>query len=139
MNTARIAQAIQDTILKHNGVATKVTCPARVTVRTGFRFSCGAALAVGVYPMYVVEKATRGAVTYANHTPLRVLNSYTIERAIENAIETQKQLGSTVVCPKPVLQASGLTFTCLAKFKHGSTVFSVTQTDNLGHVRFVGR
>jgi hypothetical protein len=139
MNTAKDEQAIRATILSHNGVRTTVTCPKRVTVKSGYRFTCSAALAVGAYPMYVVEDNSHGAVTYANHAPLRVLDSYTIERAIESAIRHQRHLRSTAVCPKPILQAAGLTFTCTATFKDGSTVFSVTETDSDGHVSFVGR
>jgi hypothetical protein len=140
MGTTKVAKAIESTILSHNSVHTKVTCPTRVTAKTGFRFTCLAALAVGDYPMYVVVKSPHGVFTYSNHNPLRVLNSYTIERAIEDAIKHQKHLKSTVTCPKPILQSTGLTFTCTAKLqKGGQTIFSVTETDASGHVKFVGR
>jgi hypothetical protein len=138
MGTARIERAIGATILAQKGVHTTVTCPARVTVKSGYRFTCLAALTVGAYPMYVVEKA-HGAATYYNHTPLRVLDSYTIERAIESAVRHQRHLKSTVTCPKAILQTAGLTFVCTATYKHGSTAFDVTESDSNGHVTFVGR
>jgi hypothetical protein len=141
ISTAKVPPAIESTILSHNNVHTKVTCPRRVSAKAGFKFTCIAALAVGAYPMYVVVKSTHGAGAfgYANGTPLRILNSYTIERAIEDAIRHQRHLGSTAVCPRPVLQSTGLKFTCVATLeKGGHTVFSVTETDPNGHVRFVG-
>jgi hypothetical protein len=139
MGTTKVAQAIQATILSHNGVHTTVSCPKRVTVRSGYRFTCSAALAVGAYPMHVVENNSHGAVSYSNLTPLRVLDSYTIERAIESAIRHQRHLKSKVECPKPILQTAALSFTCTATLRDGSNVFGVTETDSYGHVTFVGR
>jgi hypothetical protein len=139
MATTKIETAIEQTILTQKGVHTTVTCPKRVTVKSGYRFTCLAALAVGAYPMYVLEQNTHGAVTFANRAPLRVLDSYTIERAIEDAIRHQKHLKARVVCPKPVLQAPALSFACTAAFKGGTTVFTVTETDSNGHVTFMGR
>jgi hypothetical protein len=139
MNTAKIERAIASTILAQKGVHTTVTCPKRVTVKSGYRFTCSAALAVGAYPMYVVEQNAHGAVNYSNRAPLRVLDTYTIDRAIEDAIRHQKHLKARVVCPKPVLQGAALRFRCTATFKGGSTVFDVTETDSDGHVTFVGR
>ena len=140
MGTTKVARAIESTILSDNKVHTKVTCPTRVTAKAGYRFTCLAALFVGAYPMHVVVKSAHGVFSYANHTPLRVLNSYTIERAIEDAIKRQRHVKSSVVCPKPVLQSSGLTFSCSATLtKGGKTVFLVTETDASGHVKFVGR
>jgi hypothetical protein len=139
MDTATVEQAIQTTILSQKGVHTIVSCPNRVTVKSGYRFTCSAALAVGAYPIYVVEDNTHGAVTYSNHTPLRLLDSYTIERAIESAIRHQRHLTATVACPKPILQTAALTFTCTARLDGRNTVFDVSETDSDGHVRFVGR
>jgi hypothetical protein len=139
MPTTNVARAIQDTILRQNGVRTKVACPSRVKAQSGYRFTCLAALAVGAYPMYVVEQNAHGAVTYVNRAPLRVLDSYTIERAIEHAIGRQKHLKARAICPNPVLQTPALSFTCKATFKGGSTLFSVTETDASGDVKFVGR
>jgi hypothetical protein len=138
MNTAEIERAIEATILARDGVHTTVTCPERVTVKSGYRFTCSAALAVGAYLMYVVEDNTRGSGTYSSHTPLRVLDSYTIERAIQSAIKHQRHLTASVVCPEPILQSAALSFSCSAALRGASTEFAVTETDSDGHVTIVG-
>ncbi len=134
-----IEHAIAQAILTQDAVRTTVSCPRNAPVQAGYRFRCTAKLAVGTYAMFVVEQDGKGRVAYANHTPLRTLDSPSVARAIQKAIKKQRHLKSTVHCPAPVLQAKGLAFTCTAKLAHSSTPFSVTETDNHGHVKFIGR
>jgi hypothetical protein len=134
-----IEHAIAKSILTQDAVKATVRCPRNAPVKAGYRFQCTARLAVGTYPMFVVEQNGKGGVAYANHTPLRTLDSQGVARAIQKAIEKQRHLRATVHCPTPILQAKGLAFTCTAKLAHGSTPFSVTETDSRGHVKFIGR
>jgi hypothetical protein len=138
MATGRVAAAIEQSILAQDFAQTHVTCPARVPVKAGYRFTCHAALPVGSYPMYVTEQGTHGETIYSDATPLRTLDTQTIERGIQAAIKKRRHVTSTVVCPGPVLQAAGLKFTCLATYRGGHTTFHVTETDGLGHVTSVG-
>ena len=136
LHTAKIAQAIEATILTQYGVQTTVTCPTTVPEKAGYHFACVAGLTVGAYPMNVIEHGTDGRVSYTGAAPLQVLNSKAIETAIAAAMR-KHHLKATVSCPQPVLQASGLSFACTATYKKGAAVFTVTETDGDGHVQFV--
>ena len=138
LSAGPIEHAIAQSILRQDAVKTTVTCPRNAPVQAGYRFRCTAKLAVGTYAMFVVEQDGKGRVAYANHTPLRTLDSHSVARAIQKAIKKQRHLKSTVHCPAPILQAKGLAFTCTAKVAHSSTPFSVTETDSRGHVKFIG-
>ncbi len=133
-----IRAAIEQSIVKERGLTTVVVCPPAEPRKTGLHFTCTARLNVGSYPVTVVELNTRGDVKYSNSSPLRVLNSRAVELAIQRAITKERHLGSTVTCPKEILQQKGLVFTCSAKTTHGVGTFTVTEVDNDGHVRFVG-
>lgn len=68
-----------------------------------------------------------------------ILNTETVERAIEQSVLTQRHLRANVTCPSGVHQQKGLTFNCTALLPHGArTTFRVTQTDDKGHVTYVG-
>ena len=114
---------------------TTVTCPTTVPERAGYHFACVAALTVGAYPMNVIEHGTDGRVSYGG-APLQILDSKAIETAIAATMRKHHHK-ATVSCPQPVLQASGLSFTCTATYKHGTAVFTVTETDGDGHVDIV--
>ena len=68
-----------------------------------------------------------------------ILNTEKVERAIEQSGLTQRNKRVNVTCPSGVHQQKGLTFTCMAVFKGGTTPFVVTQLDALGNVRYVAR
>ena len=136
---APVEHAIQASILAQRGIATTVSCPTNAPLRTGYRFVCTANVDVGGYPVTVTETNATGGVSYVNKTPLRVLDSASIESAIRLAVRHQRHLNATVNCPKLILQAKGLTFDCSVRTKHGLGAFSVTEIDEHGHVTFVGR
>jgi len=136
---APVEHAIQLSILKQRGIKTPVSCPANSPLKTGYRFQCNALLNVGAYPVTVIETNTAGGVSYVNKAPLRVLDSPAIESAIQLAVRHQRHLSATVSCPKLILEAKGLSFTCTIKTKRGLGKFSVTEVDEHGHVTFVGR
>jgi len=138
LNVAGVQRAIELSIHKEHGITTAVHCPAKVPVREGFRFTCKADLAVGVYPLNVVEVTKKGGVRYSSSVPLQVLDSHTVERAIQKAILKERHLHSTVSCPAPILQEKGLKFTCTATTKKGSGPFTVTEVNSIGGVTFVG-
>jgi hypothetical protein len=141
LHTARVARAIQSTILTDDGITTSVRCPGSVPQKAAYRFTCFAALAVGSYPMYVVEQGSHGSLVYSSHAPLRTLDSSRIERAIEAAVRRRRRRLRSVSasCPRPILQEPGLAFTCVATYRGGSTSFSVTETDARGDVSITGR
>ncbi|HEX4106803.1 MAG TPA: hypothetical protein VHX88_01635 [Solirubrobacteraceae bacterium] len=67
-----------------------------------------------------------------------VLVTSHIAVAIERAIISQRQFNAVVSCPPAVREHAGVTFGCMAQFRGGTTPFVVTQTDNSGHVTYVG-
>jgi Domain of unknown function (DUF4333) len=141
LDTARVETAVAASILAQRGLHTTVSCPSGIPVKTGYSFTCNAALDVGSYPVTVVVTNSKGHVRYENRAPLVALNSEKIEQAIAASIARQRHLSSTVTCPQEILQKAGLSFTCTAVVK-GSPKhypFDVTQVDNDGHVRYVGR
>ena len=127
LHTAAVSRAITRSILSERGIPATVACPPQVPVRTGHRFVCMARLAVGEYPVDVIETNGRGGVRYSNATPLRVLDIQRVELAIKEAVRKQRRLSATIVCPSPVLQQAGLVFTCTATTKKGAAPFVVTE------------
>jgi len=137
LDVAGIQTAIEQSIVKERGIATVVICPADVPRESGFHFTCTARLDVGSYSVSVIENAD-GGVRYSSATPLRVLDSRTVELAIQRAIFSRRHLVATVSCPREILQQKGLRFACRARTKQGVIVFTVTELDGDGHVRSVG-
>ena len=141
LDTARVERAVAASILAQRGLRTTVTCPSGIPVKTGYTFTCNAGLDVGSYPVTVVVTNSTGHVRYENRAPLVALNSEKIEQAIAASIAGQRHLSATVTCPQEVLQKAGISFNCSAVVKGSSKryPFVVTQVDNDGHVRYVGR
>jgi hypothetical protein len=72
-------------------------------------------------------------------TPARkVLNTEAVERAIEKSVKEQRHLTSNVTCPVNIEQKKGNDFSCYADVKGKRFEFKVTQTDDDGHVTYVG-
>ncbi len=71
--------------------------------------------------------------------PPTILNTEKVERAIEQSTLTQRRKRVNVTCPSGVHQVKGLTFTCTAVFKGGTTQFVVTELDGLGNVHYAAR
>jgi hypothetical protein len=67
-----------------------------------------------------------------------VLNTEQVERAIEKSIKEQRHLNSTVTCPVNIEQKKGTDFSCFAMVKGKRFEFRVTQTDDAGHVTYLG-
>ena len=110
-------------------------CPAHPPEQSGYRFACIARLAVGAYTVAVLETNARGKVSYTGSGPLRALDILSIEHAIAAAIGHGRRAPASVRCPSPVLQRSGLGFTCTARTRSGTVVrFTVSQDDGNGRV-----
>jgi hypothetical protein len=69
-------------------------------------------------------------------TSATILNTETVERAIEHSSQVQRNKAVHVSCPSGVHQKKGLVFDCVATGKGGSTRFVVTQLDNAGRVHY---
>lgn len=139
IKTTGYAKAIQKSVLDQHNQVVKVECPAEVKKKKGEAFTCNVKLEVGTYPVTVTMVDDKGAVKYGNSTPLTLLDTGQVQHAIGVEIRHQRHLGSKVSCPKQVLQKQGLTFFCTAKVQDGVTTrFKVQQTDDKGHVTFVG-
>jgi hypothetical protein len=67
-----------------------------------------------------------------------VLNTEEVERAIEKSVKEQRHLTSNVTCPVNIEQKKGNDFSCFATVKGKRFEFKVTQTDDKGHVTYVG-
>jgi hypothetical protein len=141
LDTARVQRAVAASILTQRGLHTTVTCPSDVAVKTGNTFTCAAKLDVGSYPVTVIITNSKGHVRYENRAPLIALNTGKVENAIAASIALQRHLSAKVTCPKEVLQKAGIVFTCTAVVSGKSKryPFVVTQIDNNGRVRYVGR
>ncbi|HEV7161873.1 MAG TPA: DUF4333 domain-containing protein, partial [Solirubrobacteraceae bacterium] len=95
----------------------------------------------GAYPVTVTELDGSGKVSYRSSRPLIALNVARVQRAIEASIGKQRHVNARVSCPPEVLQRAGITFRCTAVIDGTSRSypFAVSEVDNAGHVRFVGR
>ena len=89
--------SIEQSIVKERGITTVVICPADVPRESDFHFTCTARLDVGSYPVSVIKNAD-GGVSYSSNAPLHVLDSRTVELAIQRAISNQRHLAATVSC-----------------------------------------
>jgi len=139
LRTGSVARAIAASIRRQFGITTTVTCPANPPEQSGYRFACTARLAVGAYIVTVHETDAHGTVSYRGSGPLRALDSARIERAIRSAMGHGRGAAASVHCPSPVLQRSGLTFTCTARTRAGAVLrFTVRQDDGNGRVTLVG-
>ena len=138
LRTANVALAIAATIHREFGIATDVTCPANPPEQSGYRFACTARLAVGTYRVAVLETNSRGTLSYTGAGQLRALDSTSIEHAIRSAMRRRRWHVMSVHCPSPVLQQSGLAFTCAAQTRAGTTVrFTVREDDGNGRITLV--
>ena len=137
--TANVAHAIAATIQSQFGIATHVSCPAHPPEQSGYRFACIARLAVGAYTVAVLETNSHGRVSYTGTGPLRALDIVHIEHAIAAAMRHHgHRAPASVHCPSPVLQRSGLAFTCTARTRTGTIVrFTVSQDNANGRVTLV--
>jgi hypothetical protein len=72
-------------------------------------------------------------------SPVVILNTEKVERAIQQSIVRERGLESNVSCPSGVHQVRGVTFICTAQLQHGTTPFVVKQVDGRGDVTYVGR
>jgi hypothetical protein len=77
-------------------------------------------------------------VRYEGQAPLTGLDVARIKRAIRTSLAAQRGLSATVDCPAEVLQQAGLRFTCTAHARGRNYPFLVTETDQAGHVTYVG-
>lgn len=66
-----------------------------------------------------------------------ILNTESVERAIENSISAQRHLVSSVSCPVNIVQKAGAVFTCQATVRGRVFRVIVTETDSHGHVTYV--
>jgi hypothetical protein len=100
-----------------------------------------ARLDVGSYPVAVTETNGRGHVRYEDVHPLIALDIANVESAIAKSIARQRHLRASVTCPAEVLQDAGVVFTCTATVRSTARryAFAVTEANNKGHVRYVGR
>src|SRR3954447_8971304 len=67
-----------------------------------------------------------------------VLDTESVERSIEASIKEQRKLDSAVTCPVNIEQKKDNNFSCYAVVKGKRFEFRVTQTDDQGHVTYVG-
>jgi hypothetical protein len=139
LNTVTVERAVAASILAQHHLYATVSCPSKVPQKAGYAFICTASLNVGTYPVSVTEINSRGHVEYQNQAPLSTLDIAKVEQAIKQSISSQRHLNSTVTCPVEVIQKKGIVFTCTAVVNGQSYPFEVTEVDDNGHVRYVGR
>jgi Domain of unknown function (DUF4333) len=139
LNPAVVERAIAGSILAERRITSTVHCPANVPRKAGTVFTCTAYFDVGSYPIAVTETNASGHVRYGNTAPLVILNIRKVESAITSSILSQRHLKAAVSCPAEVLQQAGTNFTCTASINGSRYPFAVTETDDNGHVRYIGR
>lgn len=64
LDTARVARAIQDSILAQRKLRASVKCPSSEPLRKGWHFVCFATTSSGQTPFVVTEVDDRGSTTY---------------------------------------------------------------------------
>ncbi len=139
IETAQVEHELQQAILHHSGIPATVKCPTSGIKReVGFDFICAAQLEAGTYPLAVTVTSDNGEVRFVNHEPFVALNTTKVEGAIVAAVAKQRGLKADVHCPRYVLQRQGVTFTCTATVNGRDYPFTVTQTNNSGHVTYEG-
>jgi Domain of unknown function (DUF4333) len=139
LKTVTVERAVAASIMAQHHLYATVRCPSNVPRKAGDVFTCTASLNVGTYPVSVTETNSKGHVEYQNQNPLATLNITKVEQAIKQSISSQRHLNSTVTCPAEVIQKKEIVFTCTAVVNGKSYPFEVTEVDNAGHVRYVGR
>lgn len=139
LKTVTVERAIAASILTQHRLYATVRCPPKVPKKAGTAFTCTASLNVGTYPVTVTETNDSGHVSYQDQAPLVALDIAKVQQAIGQSIGSQRHLGATVTCPAEVIQKAGIVFTCTATVNGKPYPFEVTETDNDGHVRYVGR
>lgn len=140
LDSGAVERAIAQSILTQRHAYATVSCPDGVPQRNGGAFSCVAHLDVGQYRLQVHETDDEGHVQWSSSAPLVVLDIKRVERAIRTELRRQRRLTATAVrCPRQVLQQAGLTFTCTVTLRGTDHPFEVTETDDAGHVTFVGK
>ena len=83
--------------------------------------------------------ASLAAAGCGNSEDPTILNTEKVERSIERSSLDQRKASARVSCPSGVVQKKGSVFSCTAVVKRVATRFVVTQLDDAGHVRYVGR
>jgi len=141
LDSAKVERAIATSILKEHDLNAVVACPSKVPQKAGRVFTCAARLDVGSYPVAVTEINSSGQVRYQDDRPLVVLNIAKVQRAIEASVFGQRRLRATASCPSEVLQQAGLVFRCTVVVDGGARryPFVVSEVDNAGHVRYLGK
>jgi Domain of unknown function (DUF4333) len=139
LNTVTDERAIAASLLAQHHLYATVRCPPRVPRKAGTVFTCTASLNVGTFPVTVTERNSAGHVSYQDRGPLVALDIAKVAQAIKQSIGSQRHLDATVTCPAEVIQKAGIIFTCTATISGKPYPFEVTETDNEGHVRYVGR
>jgi hypothetical protein len=136
LDTTRLQHAAAASILEDYGVHVRVSCPANVPRKAGFRFWCTALLDVGSYPLLVAETDDRGRLRYENSAPLRTLDIGRVRRAIAGRLAAAGVHGATVACPAAVIQQAGVGFVCDANALGRDFRFGVRELDGAGRIRF---
>lgn len=139
LKTVTVERAIAASILAQHHLYATVRCPPTVPKKAGTVFTCTASLDVGTYPVTVTETNDSGHFSYQDQAPLVALNIAKVEQAIKQSISSQRHLSATVTCPAEVIQKAGIVSTCTATVNGKPYPFEVTETDNDGHVRYIGR
>lgn len=136
LDTRELQRDAAATILREHGIHVRVSCPADVPRRAGFRFWCTALLDVGSYPLLVAETNGDGRLRYENNAPLQTLDIERVRRAIADRLAAAGLHGATVLCPAAVIQQAGVRFGCRAEAAGQDLRFSVRELDDSGRVRY---
>jgi hypothetical protein len=139
LDAMAVERGVAASILAQHHLYAVVKCPSHVPQQAGRMFTCTARFAVGIYSIPVTEVDDRGNVRWATTKPLVGLDVARVKRAIRLSIRRKRALDVAVRCPADVLQKAGLAFTCTASVHGHSYPFTVTEVDDRGHVRYVGR
>ena len=68
----------------------------------------------------------------------KILNTETVERAIEASISQKEHFNSLVSCPPGTEKKKGVVFQCMAYYTDGRTPFRVTVDSDKGAVHYLG-
>lgn len=129
LDTAKIAEAIQDEVIKQGGVSLKqVVCPDRVKLESGQTFECVGILASeGNFAIPVTQQDAQGSVRWSVPSVKGLINLVDLQTSIQQALE--KEVGqATIDCGRSTYRAvkPGDRFECKVLKRGGQATATAT-------------
>lgn len=145
LNDQGVEQSLAKSVEARQHFRAHVVCPASIPDKAGEKFTCTVVLAAGSATIMVQEVGGAKNLDWSSRSGLVALDTGHVVAAIRDAVRAQRGVSPTVTCPAPILQQTGVKFRCSAvvsastsRVQAGTYRFEVVETNDYGHVTFVG-